>query len=310
LDKTGQITSNAEEKEMRRCLSIKSAAGVAGVAGFEGGPHEFASLNRRGFIAMTVKATLLLALGGKWRSTALAAPETGGWPAAYALNPVAPLGGTLGTPAAAGGSFTKWSYRWVFNKLSRKNTPLPRELDDLGSLEIERTASGDRVEYRVAQKRLFGDYESTMVCGTGSGEPLMEWKTRQATPRENADPLVSEVTGRVDGSKLEMKRAGVRETVDLTGPLHSEVTFLAQPACLAAVADRGISLLEGGAMVRPAVRVRRDPATDTSLDGVSATAWLMTGQGLLPTHIMTDDGGRALCRTMFTTSLILQEITA
>jgi hypothetical protein len=271
-------------------------------------PHGFDSLSRRDFLSGTVKTALVLALAGGWRSTVQAAP-TGGGAKLYAFNPVASLGGNLGTPAAAAGPFSHWKYRWVFNGLS-KGEKAVTELDGIGSLQIHRKISADRVEYTVEQMRPFGDYGATLVCSARDGEPLIEWRARQVSNTKGMKPLVSEVTGRVSGSTVEITRGQVTETVALNGTLHSEATFLANPAALEAVAGRGIALLEGGAMVRPGVRVRRDPVTDATLDGVSATAWLMTGTGLLPTHLMVDGQARALCRTMFTTSLILEEVAA
>jgi hypothetical protein len=249
---------------------------------------------------------LLLALAGGWRSQLLA--STGPGATSYALNPLALHGGPLGSPAPGKGPFGAWGYRWVFNYMPKDGKR--EKLADIGTLQMRRTVSGDRVEYKIAQKRLFGDYESTQVCEAGGGEPLIEWTARQVTTRKGEEPLVSEVTGIIKGSELEIRRGKVLETTTLGGPLLSEVSLLANPACLPAVAGRGISLLEGGAVVRPDVLVRRDPEADTTQAGVSASAWLLTGTGLLPSHLMVDDGGRVLCRTMFATSLILDNIAS
>jgi len=269
-------------------------------------PHQFDSLTRRDFVGGITKAALALALAGSWRFEARAASTPGS--GSHAMNPLAPLRGTLGTPAPTAGPFTNWRYRWVFNRVSR--TPQSASISDIGSLQIRRTASPEQVEYNIEQKRLFGDYEATLVCGNEPGEPMREWRTRQVTDRRDAEPLISIVEGRVSGSEVEITRGQIREKIALSGPLHSEIPLLVSAANLQAVAKREITLLEGGAMVRPGVLVRRDSDADTALDGVSAAAWLMTGRGLMPAHFMVDESGRGLCRTLFTTSLVLEEANA
>jgi hypothetical protein len=272
----------------------------------QGSPHQFNALNRREFVGGITKTALVLALAGAWRSSAMAAPQVGG--ASYALNPLAPLGGVLKTPAPEAGTITRWGYRWVLNYV--KPGGRGASISDIGTLQVQRTTQGDKVEYQVEQKRQFGDYEATLVCGNESGEPLREWRTRQVTTRRGAEPLVSIVEGRVAGQEAQITRGPIHEKIPLSGPLLSEIALLVNPANLAAVAGQPVSLLEGGAMIRPDVRVSRDAAADATVDGVSAAAWLMTGTGLLPAHFMVDVQGRGLCRTLFTTSLVLQEVSA
>jgi len=269
-------------------------------------PHGFNSLNRREFVGGITKTALALALAGAWRSPVMAAPQAEG--TSYALNPLAPLGGALNTPAPKAGSITRWGYRWVFNyvKPGGKNA----SISNIGTVQIRRAASADRIEYQVEQKRQFGDYEATLVCEAKAGEPLREWRTRQVTTRRGAEPLVSTIEGRVAGQEAQITRGPIQEKIPLSGPLLSEIALLVNPANLAAVDGQPVSLLEGGAMVRPDVRVSRDAAADATVDGVSTAAWLMTGNGLLPAHFMVDAQGRGLCRTLFTTSLVLQEVSS
>jgi hypothetical protein len=269
-------------------------------------PHDFSFMSRRQFCGGVVKSALLLALAGGWRSQLLA--STGPGATSYALNPLALHGGPLGSPAPVQGPFGEWAYRWVFNSLSKDTESI--KISDIGTLQIRRTVSGDRVKYVVSQKRSFGNYESTLVCAARGGEPLIEWTTRQETTRKDEAPLVSEVAGKVEGAVLKITRGEIGDATTLDGPLIPEVSLLANPSCLPPLAEGGFSLLEGGAMVRSNIRVRRDPEADTTLDGVTASAWLLTGTGLLPTHLMVDGEGRVLCRTMFTTSLILDNIAS
>jgi hypothetical protein len=138
---------------------------------------------------------------------------------------------------------------------------------------------------------------------------LRRWRTHQLDEGPSAPRFESVVEGQVSGDHVEVVRGKIRERIALSGPLHSEIALLVHPENLAAVAESGITLLEGGASIRQDVRVRRDPATDVVVDGVATKAWLMTGRALLPMHTLLDDRGRALCRTTFTTSLILQEET-
>jgi len=258
-------------------------------------------------VALGIKSALLLALAGSWRSPLLASAGPGG--VSYALNPLALHGGPLGSPAAPGkGPFGDLAYRWAINSMSKDTER--EKIANIGTLQIRRTVSGDRVQYKVRQKRSFGDYESSIVCAAQGSEPLIEWTTRQETTRKGEEPLVSEVAGKVEGSKLKITRGEMREATALDGPLISEISLLANPSCLTPLAEGGFSLLDSGAMVRPNIRVRRDPEADTTLDGVTASAWLLTGTGLLPTHLMVDGEGRVLCRTMFTTSLILDRIAS
>jgi hypothetical protein len=269
-------------------------------------PHGFTSLSRRDFLSGICKTALALALAGAWRSPATAAPGTGG--ASYALNPLAPWGGVLKTPAPQAGPMSRWGYRWIFNYV--KPGGKGATIRDIGTLQIQRTTTGDRVQYEVEQSRTLGDYQATLVCDAKAGEPVIEWRTRQVTSRSGGEPLVSLVEGTVTGNEVAITRGPIHEKIPLSGPLHSEIAQLVHPANLEALAGQPISLLEGGAMVRPNVLVRRDAVADATVDGVSAAAWLMTGTGLLPAHFMVDAQGRGLCRTLFTTSIVLQEASA
>jgi len=267
------------------------------------GPHEFKTFSRRDFLNGFSKSALAIALAGAWRLPASAAPQAGA--ASYALSPLAPLGGVLKTPTPGPGPITGWGYRWIFNHVTRNGSEA--SISDIGTLKIQRTASGDKVEYKIEQKRRFADYNATLLCDNKSGEPLDAWHCQQVTVRRGAEPLISEIEGRVAGKEIEIIRGQIHEKFTLSGPLHSEIALLVNPDNLEALADDAISLLEGGAMVRPDVLISRDPAADATVDGVSAAAWLMTGTGLLPAHFMVDPQGRGLCRTLFTTSLVLQE---
>jgi hypothetical protein len=266
-------------------------------------PHAFKSLSRRNFLSGISKTALAIALTGAWRLPAMATSQAGG--ASYALSPLAPLGGVLQTPSPKLSPINRWGYRWVFNHVTRAGRG--SSINDIGTLQIHRKVTGDKVEYQVEQERRFADYNATLVSDNKSGEPLNEWRCQQITLRRGAEPLISEVEGRVAGAEVEITRGQIHEKISLSGPLHSEIALLVNPANLEALAGRGITLLEGGAMLRPDVLVSRDPAADATVDGVSAAAWLMTGTGLLPAHFMVDAEGRGLCRTLFTTSIVLQE---
>lgn len=264
---------------------------------------ELNSLNRRGFLGGCLKSSLLMALGGAWnqRGTAAVFSARSREQRPYALKPLGPLGNRPGSPPPEAGGITSWRYDWKFYHIGP--SPETARIDDLGSVEIRRTASAGKVEYAVDQQREFGHYEAVLTCLDEPGEPLIQWEARQ-----RQQGLTSEVEGLVSGSTAHIVRGGVMEEMALSGPLHSDLSLLVRPSNLGALHNRTFCLLEGSAMVRPDVRVRRDPATDTEVDGVSTTAWLFTGTGLLPMHTLVDEAGRALCRTAFTTSLVLNQV--
>jgi hypothetical protein len=289
------------------------------------GPHDLVSLDRRDFMAMLAKTALLLTLAGGSRTYAAETRAAGG--SSYALNPLVPLctrtprGAPssspgrasltgLVMPGTAGGPFTRWHYRWVSSMVFSGKPGRELQLEEIGSLQIRRTAFADRVEYSVEQKRTFADYEATLICGPEAGEPLREWRSRQVHTEPRFEPLVSVVEGRVDGSEVAIQRGQILEKRVLSAPLYSDLALLVHPASLTVLEDQTITLLEGAAMIRPDVLVRRDTMADAGLGGLTCLAWLMTGRGLLPTHVMVDGNERALCRTGFTNSLVLQDISS
>lgn len=183
-----------------------------------------------------------------------------------------------------------------------------------GQLQIKREPREGTVRYHIDQRMDGNRWVSEVVCTGGELGTPRHWQTEFS--RGHSDPrlarlMVGQETASVEGKVIRLRCGGRTREVPFENRLVCSWTMLDAGSVFPALAEENqpIDYLYEMSSLRPAQRIRRDPAFGAEADSkFGAAAYLMTGEGSLPTHYVIGAKGQVLFQTVLLTSFALVKV--